>query len=257
MPQFDVSCILRDTFIRDVDYCTVVDSTNTRAIEWAKSGKAKTPLLVLAERQTAGRGRGTNRWWTGQRSLAFSLLVDEARLPESSAQFPLIALAAGMAVMGAVQPFLPDHRVSLRWPNDLYVGEQKLGGILVEISGGRFAIIGIGVNVNNSIRDAPVELQSTAVSMLDLTGNLVDSTELLTKIISKLEIELRCLRNVKELANIRPYCLPQNKSVQVRNKEGIIHGLCRGIESEGAILLETPEGMKSIQAWTVQPFPNP
>jgi BirA family transcriptional regulator, biotin operon repressor / biotin---[acetyl-CoA-carboxylase] ligase len=283
MPQFDVSRILHETFVRQVDYLPTVDSTNSHALEWAKSlyhnsplplgegqgvranpnensplpleqaqgMKLNFPLLVLADRQTAGRGRGTHRWWTDVGSLAFSLLIDNTWMPASSSQLPLIGLAAGVAVIRPVQQRLPGHRVALLWPNDISVADRKLGGILVEISGRRHAVIGIGVNVNNSLLDAPAELQPIAASLLDLTAEKTDLTDLLIEILSGLQSELETLSGNESLTDRFPYYLPQNGSVNIRCKEGIISGICRGIEAEGAIILETADGTKSVRDWTV------
>jgi BirA family biotin operon repressor/biotin-[acetyl-CoA-carboxylase] ligase len=252
VPQYDVSRILRETFVRDVDYSPVVDSTNNLAAEWAKSGKAKMPLLVLADRQTAGRGRGTNRWWTGQGSLACSLLVDDPFLPPSSSDFPLLGLATGIAVVDAVQRFLPGHRVGLLWPNDISVADRKLGGILIEVAGRNYAILGIGANVNNSIGDAPVELRSSAVSLFDLTGVQVDLTELLIGILSQLEINLGTLRDSsfsKILAEI--YCQQDDRQISILTIEGTLAGVCRGVAADEKLILETSEGLWFIDSWKI------
>jgi BirA family biotin operon repressor/biotin-[acetyl-CoA-carboxylase] ligase len=253
MPQFDVSRILRETFVRQVDYLPVVDSTNTCAAEWAKSGKANLPLLVLADHQTAGRGRGTNRWWTDDGSLAFSLLIDETWMPASSSQLPMLGLAAGVAAIETIQLFLPEHRVALLWPNDISVADRKLGGILVEVNGRRYAVIGIGVNVNNSVKDAPVDLQTSAVSMLDLTKKPADISNLLIRMLCRMERELRHLCQTELTSSQPPYCLPQNVPIKVRCEEGILSGICRGIESDELIVLETESGVKSVYPWTVAP----
>ncbi|MBN2581252.1 MAG: biotin--[acetyl-CoA-carboxylase] ligase [Pirellulales bacterium] len=252
MPQFDVSRIVRETFVRQVDYHPVVDSTNTKAAEWAKCGKALLPLLVLADRQTAGRGRGTNRWWTGEGSLAFSLLIDESWMPRSSCQFPMLGLATGIAVVEVMQRFLQGHCVDLLWPNDVVVADRKLGGILVEGDSRRFTVIGVGVNVNNSLRDAPADLQPLAVSVLDLTGLKDDLTGILIGILRRLEIELKVLRDDKGFKHRPPYCLPQNEPVQISGEEGISTGICRGIRSDGAIVVETADGMRSVHARSIQ-----
>ena len=67
--------ILENTFVADVEHHATIGSTNDRAIQCAAFHAVKLPLLILADRQTGGRGRGSNRWWTGPGSLAFSLLV--------------------------------------------------------------------------------------------------------------------------------------------------------------------------------------
>ena len=74
----DINRILRETFVVEVEQHAELASTNDRAAQRAKQGAKKLPLLVISDRQTAGRGRGGNRWWTGAGSLAFSLLFDSA-----------------------------------------------------------------------------------------------------------------------------------------------------------------------------------
>ena len=74
----DINRILRETFVVEVEHHDELGSTNDRAMQRAKQGASRLPLLVIADRQTAGRGRGGNRWWTGPGSLAFSLLLESA-----------------------------------------------------------------------------------------------------------------------------------------------------------------------------------
>jgi BirA family biotin operon repressor/biotin-[acetyl-CoA-carboxylase] ligase len=250
--QYDVSRILRETFVRDVDYSPVVDSTNNLAAERAKSGKAKMPLLILADRQTAGRGRGTNRWWTGPGSLACSLLVGDPFLPQSSSDYPLLGLATGIAVVDAVQRFLPGHQVGLLWPNDISVANRKLGGILIEVAGRNYAILGIGANVNNPMEDAPVELRSSAVSLFDLTGIQVDLTELLIGILSQLEINLGTLRDsLFPSVFTEIYRRQDDRTISVLTGEGTVTGICRGMAAGRKLILETSEGFELIDPFVV------
>ena len=76
----DINRILRETFVVEAEHREELGSTNDRALERAKQGATHLPLLVIADRQTAGRGRGGNRWWTGPGSLAFSLLLHPPHL---------------------------------------------------------------------------------------------------------------------------------------------------------------------------------
>ena len=92
-----------------------------------RKGRGELPLLVVADRQTAGRGRGANRWWTGPGALAFSLLVDGRTVGADRSRSPLVALAAAVAVVDTVAPLLPAHQVGIHWPNDVLVAERKAG----------------------------------------------------------------------------------------------------------------------------------
>ncbi len=189
----DIDRVLRETFVARVEYHASIGSTNNRARECAGSTPGLLPLLIAADTQTAGRGRGSNRWWTGRGSLACTLLLDMAAMGVGRPWWSLVGIAAGVAVVEAVAPYAPSHPIGLHWPNDVYVASRKLVGILVEGFGGRFHGIGIGVNTNNSVADAPLELQQTATTLFDLTGIRYDQTSILVAMMQSLE---RCLRQL-------------------------------------------------------------
>src|SRR5688572_15119912 len=106
MPTLDVKRILAETSARHVESHEELGSTNDRARELAADESLETPLLVIAERQTAGRGRGANRWWAGTGSLTFSLVLSAERWKLPAARWPTIALTAGLAVCEAVDELL-------------------------------------------------------------------------------------------------------------------------------------------------------
>jgi BirA family biotin operon repressor/biotin-[acetyl-CoA-carboxylase] ligase len=126
-----------------VEVLPEVDSTNTELMRRARAGGAE-PVLLVAERQTAGRGR-LGRGWTSAPgdSLTFSL-----GLPLAPADWAGLSLAVGVAIAEQLDP-----RVRLKWPNDLWVQDRKLAGILIETasaslaSAPRYAVIGVGINV--------------------------------------------------------------------------------------------------------------
>ena len=99
----------------------------------AADANCHTPLLIVADGQTAGRGRQGNSWWTGDGSLAFSLLFDPETFSCPRRPEPRVALVVGVAIIDAIGPRIPAARVGLHWPNDVFVGEKKLAGILVEV----------------------------------------------------------------------------------------------------------------------------
>jgi len=149
----DLESLLQGTFLANVIHFRETDSTNTRAIELLASGDSvTTPCLVYAESQSAGRGRGANQWWSVSGSLTFSLIVDLKRTGLLVEQIPLLPLLTGMAILRTGEAMLPGADFKLKWPNDVYLSDRKLAGVLIEVpsqSDGR-AVIGIGLNVNNS-----------------------------------------------------------------------------------------------------------
>jgi BirA family transcriptional regulator, biotin operon repressor / biotin---[acetyl-CoA-carboxylase] ligase len=119
--MIDVVRILRETSVVRAEYRPTLVSTNDRAAQCAALGVKDLPLVVVADQQTAGRGRGSNRWWTGPGALAFSLLVDAETVAAGEGRSPLMSLAAAVAVADVVAPLLPDRQVGLYWPNDVIV----------------------------------------------------------------------------------------------------------------------------------------
>ena len=128
-----INRILRETFVVEVEHHVELGSTNDRTSQRAKQGAKKLPLLVIADMQTAGRGRGGNRWWTGPGSLAFSLLLESDKTKNSAGAAPLISLSVGVAVVETIQPLLQNKEVGIYWPNDVIAAGRKMAGILVEV----------------------------------------------------------------------------------------------------------------------------
>ena len=144
-----------------------VDSTNT----WLRNHAAALPhgTAVTATTQTAGRGQRGNTWESAPgANLTFSLLLRPDRFP-AARQFH-ISEAVALGVVLSLQPLLPHHSVTVKWPNDIYVGDRKICGILIEnsLEGPNIShsIAGIGINVNQErfLSDAP-----NPVSLYQLT----------------------------------------------------------------------------------------
>ena len=144
------------------------------------------------DQQTAGRGRGSNRWWTGPGSLAFSLLIDRKDASAASRQMSMLAsLATGVALVDALSPLVPGHEIGIHWPNDVMLDGRKLAGVLIEILPDGKQVIGIGINTNNTATDAPAEVRPRVVTLRDATGQTCDSTDLLIAILNQLDIAVR------------------------------------------------------------------
>ena len=156
-------------FARTLLHRPEVDSTNGLARSLLLQGLDELPLLVWADRQTLGRGRGDNRWWSDEGSLTFTLALDPAAHGLRVDQEPRLALMAAVAVIEAIGALgLTDPGIGIRWPNDIEVGGRKLGGILperVEVDHGHRLLIGIGLNVLTHIDRAPAAVQQMATSL--------------------------------------------------------------------------------------------
>ncbi len=241
------------TFVADVEYHDVIGSTNDRAKDLAQQGAPRLPLLVIAQRQTAGRGRGENRWWTGPGSLALSVLVDLGTFGVAGTHTPLVALAAGIAVVGAVGWCVPGHCLGLQWPNDVYLAGRKLAGILVESASRGLHVVGIGINANNTACEAPPELRSRLTTLRDQTGRFHDPLAIVHRLLQGLETWLGRLGKTPHYVGRRAdeLCVQRGQVVCVRHPEGIAEGVCMGIAADGALVLQTVAGQQAFYAGSV------
>ncbi len=167
-----------------------IGSTNDEARRLAQAA-APEGLLVVAEQQTAGRGRAGRRWITPPgAALAFSLVLRPA-VP--AAQAARLTMIAGLAVCEAIEQ-IAGVRPLLKWPNDILVGGQKAGGILVEavtatdgpaVGQLEFAVVGIGLNVDEA--PAPDQVDFPATALATQAGQPIDRLRLLRAILQRLE----------------------------------------------------------------------
>jgi BirA family biotin operon repressor/biotin-[acetyl-CoA-carboxylase] ligase len=256
--QFDFTALAENKWIQRIEFHRSLSSTNDRAANLAAEEQLACPALVLAAEQTAGRGRGGNRWWSIPGGLMFSLVLpaDAAR---SSAHWSGYSLTAGLAICEALEAVCPSGEFALKWPNDVYARERKICGILIESPAqarGRL-IVGIGVNVNNSFAAAPAELAVTATAVCDLDGQPRDLTTVLLQILMRLEIRWAAL-NAAGFAAIRPdwqaRSLLTGRTVQLQFGQPIHTGRCLGIDDAGALLLQTETGRQSFTAGSILRF---
>jgi BirA family biotin operon repressor/biotin-[acetyl-CoA-carboxylase] ligase len=166
-------------------------STNDLVWEAADRGEAE-GFVVFAERQTAGRGQYGRRWESASyQGLWFSFLL---RPPITLNESPLLTSLLAGAIAATIMAET-GCAASIKPPNDIYVAGRKIAGVLVEgrtaSDGSYLAIAGIGVNVNQTAADFPVELQATAGSLRMATGRLIPRAQLAVALLRKLETDYR------------------------------------------------------------------
>jgi BirA family biotin operon repressor/biotin-[acetyl-CoA-carboxylase] ligase len=255
--------MIRDaSFVRQVEWHETIASTNDRGIELARNADLETPLLILAGRQTVGRGRGANRWWSGDGALTFSLVFDpDLDLPNCGLPalpfelWPRVALVAGVALCDILQSMLPSGPLRLKWPNDVLLGDKKVAGILAEIppaimSVPRRLVLGMGVNVNNSLSAAPAEIQAVAAALCDFAGQHFDGTQMLIDWLNSFADRLGELpgENRQLVARWQSLCALNGKAIELQSGARTVQGLCRGIDLDGALLLDTAAGRERLYA---------
>jgi BirA family biotin operon repressor/biotin-[acetyl-CoA-carboxylase] ligase len=254
--------IRQASFIRSVEWHDVISSTNDRGMELARSTDVVTPTLILAAEQTAGRGRGLNRWWSDRGALTFSLVFDpDADLARRGAQaletdrWPRIALAAGVALCDVLQVAVPKSPCSLKWPNDLLLAGKKVAGILVEVPplappAPRRLVLGMGWNVNNSLSTAPHEVRNVGTSFHDVAGIEFDITQLLIDWLDHFARHLRSLAAGDPAlpARWQALCSLTGREIELLSGNRRVTGVCGGIDSDGALLITTAAGPERLYA---------
>lgn len=165
-----------------IEHVEEVSSTNDWVRERAHQGEAE-GLVIAAEHQTAGRGRGTNQWVseTGE-NLLFTILLRPSVTAQS---LPLVVRLAAEALGKTVEAYIPGAQCRFKHPNDLYLEDRKIAGILVEsaVQGQRvdFALLGIGLNVNGkSFLNVP-----SATSIFLETNRYIEKNEVLDRFIKE------------------------------------------------------------------------
>lgn len=246
-----VSEIVARTFVKEVEFHSEIGSTNDRALDLAAAevGSA-TPLLIWALQQTAGRGRGANRWWAAEGALTFSLLLDTRELNIPQDRWPQVSLTTGLAVCAALQGLVPHAAVSLKWPNDVFVDGLKICGILVEIpprQSGRL-VVGIGINVNNSRTQAPPEIAAKATALCDAACRSWELTDVLIPVLQELNEHLRLLSDSDPRLADRwdELCFLKGKLVEHTVGDRVTLGVCQGVDRQGALLLQSETGASRV-----------
>ncbi len=250
----DTSRVLTGSWIDSVEHHAELGSTQDRARAAARDRPIERSLLVVADRQTSGRGRGSNRWWTGEGNLAFSVLFDPSRFELERRAVPQVSLTAAVSLIDALAPLLGEHAIGLHWPNDIFAAGRKLAGTLVDVLPDGRHIMGIGVNTNSSLAEAPAELHDSVATLQWLTGRLVDHADLLVAFLDQFAVALRMLAQAPLQLGARfdALCLQHGELLTIRNGDEQTTGRCAGIAVDGALLLDTDQGRRAFYSGTLR-----
>ena len=224
----------------EVEYHETIDSTNARARDLAVDGRAN--VVVLADAQTGGRGR-LDRAWSSPSGGVWLSILSRPQVPPTQA--PAYTLAAAVATTRAVREAGVD--ASIKWPNDVLVGDRKLAGILTEMEGEAdrvsWLVVGIGINANVDAADLPTDWPVTTVR--EEVGD-VDRRELTQSLLAAFHELTVDLQQVLPAWRKLSSTLGQRVRVETPGEE--IVGDAVDVRFPGSLVVETAEGTREVTA---------
>lgn len=231
-----------------VEVLAEIDSTNTELMRRARAGRAE-PVLLVAEQQTAGRGR-LGRGWASQAgaSLTFSL-----GLPLAPADWSGLSLAVGVSLAESLHP-----AVRLKWPNDLWLQDRKLGGILIETAsfgegagGGRYAVAGVGLNVLP--RDG-TGLSTPPAALVELVPG-IDAGQALLQVAAPLVATVQAFETFGFAPFQARFAARDALADRAVALSDGTRGTAHGVTEAGALLVHTARGMQTVTSSEVSVRP--
>jgi BirA family transcriptional regulator, biotin operon repressor / biotin---[acetyl-CoA-carboxylase] ligase len=248
--------LLRGTlFDTHIHHFYKIGSTNTAAMA-AAAEDAPEGTVLLAEEQTAGRGRGANLWQSPRSTGIYCSAILRPALPPS--EVLVLSLAAGLAVQSAIRNVDDRVKPDLKWPNDILIEGKKVCGVLTEMNAEatrvRYIVVGMGINVNQA--SFPNELGATSLRLV--TGTEWSRVELVGALLKSLDREYRQLI---EDSNARESILRrfaensswvQGKNVRIEENGSAFEGTTEGLDARGFLQVRTAHGVQTVLSGTVR-----
>ncbi|MBM2825809.1 MAG: Biotin--[acetyl-CoA-carboxylase] ligase [Dehalococcoidales bacterium] len=202
--------------------------------------KAAEGTIVIADEQTAARGRLKRVWISPGGNIAFSII-----LYPGIAHLPYLIMLASLAVVHSIES-VTGLKAQIKWPNDVLINGRKVCGILIESDVRsnvvHYTIIGIGINVNLSLADFP-EIRSIATSLADEAGRDVSRLSLIRHLLVEIESRyLALLQGKPPYEEWRDSLITLGKRVRVKTGEMACEGFAESVAGDGSLLLRLPDG---------------
>ncbi|MFB1049332.1 biotin--[acetyl-CoA-carboxylase] ligase [Paraliobacillus sp. JSM ZJ581] len=227
---------------KSINFYDEIDSTQTKANHLAQQG-CKHGTVVIANSQQAGRGRMNRAWHSNNEDgIWMSMVLRPTILPAHAPQFTLLTGTVLVDILSE-KTGIP---IKIKWPNDLFVGDKKVAGILTEMQAEQdqihYLVIGIGINVNQYTKQLPAEIRTKATSLREATGNWFSKIELIQSILYAFETAYERhqeigFSEIKRNWEKRGYKMNQNVTYHSGNIQS--EGIIKGINENGALLIES------------------
>jgi BirA family biotin operon repressor/biotin-[acetyl-CoA-carboxylase] ligase len=237
---------MKMTIGRRIIHLDEVTSTNEVAKRHAKDGEAE-GLVVVAKRQTQGRGRQGREWVSPEGGLYLSVLLRPGVDPK---ELTRLTVYSAVPVARAIEK-VTGSNVSLKWPNDIHIEGRKVAGLLVESSSQQgkiaYAVLGIGINVNAAAKDLGVE---GASSLSEETGRTIDQERLFNEVLSELRSYYQkfLMGEFPEDEYVRKSSILGHQIEVIVGRE-ILKGKALYLAPDGALVIKSEEGLVLRLAW--------
>lgn len=240
-------------FGRPLHFHAMVDSTNTRAAELARAGEPE-GTVVLADAQTAGRGRSDRRWESPPGVGVYASVVLRPALDAARATF--VTSVAALSAAAAVEQ-TASRRAEIKWPNDVLVAGRKVSGILAERGGsGGFAwlVVGFGVNVNQRRDDFPPSIAETATSIRAESGTVACRVRFLSRLLGLFEADYRTFLSEGPpalIGRIRERSAVLGHRVEIQDGPRRVQGIALDLDEHGGLVLGKGKGRETFHQGSV------
>jgi len=231
-------------------YYPQVTSTNDEALRRADAGEPE-GTVVVAETQSAGRGRRGRQWHDAPgQCLLLSVLL---RPPADVARLPILSLGVAAAAAELLNSRYSVAAVT-KWPNDLLIGGRKVGGVLLE-QRGQAVVVGLGLNVNGQPESLQAHVDPPLTTVEAERGEPLSREEVLVGLLAKIEDVYRQFRAGDSAGVVRRYRQFESslgQGVRVTVGTELVWGTAVAITDLGALVIETPQGRREIEAGEVE-----
>ena len=237
-----------------ITYLDETESTNLVARTMVENGGGE-GIIVIARRQTGGLGRHNRKWFSPVGGLYLSIVLTP---PFGATSSPLLGIIMANAAIRALER-VASIRAWIKWPNDLFVNDRKLGGIRGElvrtIQEDLLAIVGIGINVSSRISDFPDEFRSKTTTIAKESDSVPGYELLAGQIINGVDRILQEIYGTRSFESTINYyrqnCFTIGTGVQDELSSGIIEGVALDVDDTGQLIVKTEDGIHLISAGEV------
>lgn len=232
-----------------------IESTQLLAKEYIKQGKSTHGLVIQAKKQKQGKGRLDCRWASPSGGLWMSTILQK-KIPLK--YFQGFSVRIGLAISESLEELL-QLPFRVKWPNDLFLKNKKVGGILIDLSSQdiflKHLVLGIGLNVNFNLSSLPDDLQKTATTIYNESGKEFSLDKIRDVIITTQraivkQFEKGLLPNITTLWKERSVSF--DSTVKIRLKEKVIEGIEKGITLNGDLIIQTSEREEIISVGEIE-----